>query len=119
MAEIDYKQLWLQTKTYLSNKLDYSKLTVAEKLSILLSRIVIVAVIMLFSVCILLHLSGALVDALTKTFDSSVYAYLIVAAIFLVVLLFVIIFKNQLIINPVTRFVTKLFIKPDEEEPAK
>ena len=42
-------------------------------------------------------------------------AHLIAAALLGVLLLVVFAFKKQLIVDPVTRFVSKLFLKPDDQ----
>ena len=41
---------------------------------------------------------------------------LIAAALLLLLLLVVLAFKKQLIVDPVTRFVSKLFLKPEDNE---
>ena len=115
MSELDYKQLWEQGKSYFKLQYDYSKLSVAEKLSILLSRVALVAVILLVCTCILFQLSGALVDALTYATGSAWIANLIVAGILLVLILVAIAFRMQLVVNPITRFITKLFYSSDNE----
>ena len=47
MAEVDYKSLFNQAKVFISSKYDYSKLTLAEKLSIILVQIAIFAIALL------------------------------------------------------------------------
>lgn len=116
MAEVDYKSLLNQAKVYLSSKYDYSKLTLAEKLSVLLSRIVIVSVALLIGFCIMLLLSGALVNVLSDATHNTTLAYVIVAGIWAIICLLFFAFKTTLIINPVTRFVTKLMFNPEEEQ---
>lgn len=115
MAEVDYKSLLNQAKAFLSSKYDYSKLTLAEKLSVLLARIVLVALALLIGFCIMLLLSGALVNVLSEATHNGTLAYVIVAGIWAIICLLVFAFKTSLIVNPVTRFVTKLMFNPEEE----
>ena len=61
MAEVDYKSLFNQAKVFISSKYDYSKLTLAEKLSILLVQIAFFAIALLIGFSILMFLSFALV----------------------------------------------------------
>ena len=114
MAEVDYKSLFNQAKVFISSKFDYSKLTLAEKLSIILVQIAIFALLIGFS--ILMFLSFALVNTLSKATDSPALSYLIVAGIWALICLLIFTFKTVLIVNPITRFVTKLmFINPQDE----
>ena len=70
---------------------EYSKLTLSEKLSILLSRGIIVLILIIFAACALFLLEWGLTHLLV------LYGY-----------------RKQLVINPVTRFVTKLLLNPEE-----
>lgn len=114
MTDLDYRMLWEQGKSYLKLRYDYSKLSVAEKLSILLSRVALVTVILLVCICILFQLSGALVNALALAMGSQWIANLIVAGTLLLLILVVVALRTQLIVNPITRFVTKLFYSSDD-----
>ena len=95
MIDNEYKQLWQQVKNHISLQLQYSKLTLAEKLTLLASRLI---------------LSGALIVALAAVVGETWIACLIVAAIYLVLLLLVFAYRHSLIIDPVTRFITKLLL---------
>ncbi len=112
MTDNDYTQLWQQVKDYIKLQVDYSKLTVAEKLTILLSRIILIVVALLLGASILLLLSAALVVALTGIVGETWVACLIVAAIYLLLLLIVFALKSHLITNPMARFISKLLINP-------
>lgn len=112
MAEVDYKSLFNQAKVFISSKFDYSKLTLAEKLSIILVQIAIFAIALLIGFSILMFLSFALVNTLSKATDSPALSYLIVAGIWALICLLIFTFKTVLIVNPITRFVTKLMFNP-------
>lgn len=116
MAEVDYKSLLNQAKAYMSLKYDYSKLTVAEKLSVFLSHVVLFTVIFLLGVGTLLFFSFALTSVLAEATKSTTLAHCIVAGIWALAGLVLYIFKTVLIVNPVTRLVTKLMFNPKEEE---
>lgn len=107
--DLDYKKLWTQLKRLVSLQYDYTKLTLAEKLTILLSRMVMVAIGLLIGTCVLYQLAAVLVIVLSHSTGNAVVAYLIVVAMLLVLLLLVGVFKTQLIVNPVSRFISKLF----------
>lgn len=116
MAEVDYKSLFNQAKVFISSKYDYSKLTIAEKLSILLVQIAIFAIALLIGFSILMFLSFALVNTLSKATDSPALSYLIVAGIWALICLLIFTFKTVLIVNPITRFLTKLMFNNPQDE---
>jgi ascorbate-specific PTS system EIIC-type component UlaA len=116
MNEVDYKKLFTEARKYFSLEWDYTKLTAVEKLAVLLSAAAFVAVVIIIGTFVLHHLFTALVGVLASALGCTWGAHLIAAAILLVLLLVVFAFKRQLIVDPVARFVSKLFLKPDDNE---
>ena len=116
MNEIDYKKLFNEARRYFSMEWDYTKLTAVEKLAVLLSAVAFVAVVIIIGTFILHYLFSALISILASAMGCAWCAHLIAAAILLVLLLVVFAFKKQLIVDPVARFVSKLFLKPEDNE---
>ena len=116
MNEIDYKKLFTEGRKFFSLEWDNTKLTAVEKLAILLSSIAFVAVVIIIAVFVLHHLFAALVGILSTALGCAWGAHLIAAGILLLLLLVAFAFKRQLIVDPVARFVSKLFLKPDDNE---
>ena len=116
MNEIDYKKLFTEARRYFSLEWDYTKLTAVEKMAVLLSAIAFVAVVIIICTFVLHHLFTALISVLASALGCTWGAHLIAAAILLIVLLVVFAFKRQLIIDPIARFVSKLFLKPEDNE---
>ena len=116
MNEIDYKKLFNEARKYFSLEWDYTKLTAVEKLAVLLSSIAFLAVVIILGTFALAYIFSALIDVLAVALGCTWGAQLIAAAILLVLLLVVFAFKKQLIVDPVARFVSKLFLKPDDNE---
>lgn len=111
--ELDsYKELWGEVKKYLSLKVDYVKLTAIEKLTVLLAAMTFVGVVIVLSACALFFLSAALVEWLDTVLTCKWLANLIVCGIVFLLLIIAFCFKKTLILNPVARFVTKLFLNP-------
>ena len=102
------QNIWKVAKRYGCLQFDYAKLTFAEKLVILFSGIAVAAVCFILASFLVLLLSFALIDVL-KEVMSSFWAYLIVSAIFVLMIGATILFRRQLIVNPISRFITKLF----------
>ena len=110
MAENKYEELWAELKKYLTLQIDYAKLTTVEKLLVLLSAIAMVAVMLILGACVLFYLSFAVVFMLSDAIGSTWGAYLIVSGIFLVLMLVVYALRQKLILDPVSRFLTRLFL---------
>ena len=60
--------------------------------------------------CVLFYLSFAVVFMLSDAIGSTWGAYLIVSGIFLVLMLVVYALRQKLILDPVSRFLTRLFL---------
>ena len=110
MAENKYQELWAELKKYLTLQIDYAKLTAVEKLVVLLSAIAMVAVMLILGACVLFYLSFAVVFMLSDAIGSTWGAYLIVSGIFMVLMLVVYALRQKLILDPVSRFLTRLFL---------
>lgn len=116
MNEIDYKKLISEARKYFSLEWDYTKLTAVEKMAVLLSSIAFVAVVIIIGTFALAYVFSALISVLATALGCTWGAQLIAAGILLLLLLVVFAFKRQLIVDPVARFVSKLFLKPEDNE---
>jgi len=114
MEENKYKQIIESLKQSAKIELEYSKLTLAEKLSILLSRGIIVLMFIIFAACALFLLEWGLTHWLVQLTGHLWVGVLVSLAILAVLLLVLYGYRKQLVINPVTRFVTKLMLNPED-----
>ncbi|MEG0012081.1 MAG: phage holin family protein [Muribaculaceae bacterium] len=108
----NYHKTWEEVKKYLTLQLEYSKLTAIEKLTIILSAMAVSAVALILGAGVLFYLSFALVHSIEEWIGSTVWAYLLVSLFFAIVLIFVFVLKKRLIIDPIARFLSKLFLDP-------
>lgn len=113
MEQTSIKELLTQAGRSLKQETDYAKLTAAEKLSVLLSWVIGVLVAVLLCGCVLYFLAAALYQWLIAALGSvwGATGIVIVAIILVAALIFG--YRKQLIVNPVTRFVTKLLLSPE------
>ena len=114
--ETDYKQLLADLRNHLSLEWDYGKLTAVEKLTVLLSGAAFVVVLIVIGAMMLFYLTSTLVAALERLLGSAWGANLIVVAILGCLMAAVVAFKRQLIIDPIARFVSRLFLTPDDND---
>ena len=115
MDDLDYKKLIEEGREYLSLEMKYGKLTAVEKLSVLLSAIAFVAVIVIIGAFALFYLVATLIHVLEPSVGMW-GANLIVAFGLLILIVVVVALKQKFIIDPITRFVTKLFLNANEDD---
>ena len=108
----EYKQIAAEIKRYITLQVDYSKLTVVEKMVVLLSTAAIAIIIGALAICVLFYLSLSLESYLTQVLGCQWGAYLIVATLYLLLMVVVIALRDKLIVNPIAKFLSKLFLNP-------
>lgn len=114
MEDVKIKELVETVKQNAKQEIEYSKLSLAEKLSVLIYRAIIVMVLVVFGACVLSLLLWALNRWMVALTGSMWLGVLISIAILLLLLLIIYGYRKQLLINPVTRFVTKLLLNPED-----
>jgi hypothetical protein len=114
MEDKKFKELIAELKESAKLEIQYSNLTLSEKLSVLLSQLIIVLVMILFGGCVLFMLLWGLTSWLVNVTGSIWVGVLVSVAVLVVLFLILYGFRKSLVINPVTRFVTKLLLKPEE-----
>ena len=113
----EIKEIVNQALTWLNLELEYVKLTAAEKLVILLSTIIIGAVIAILLLPVFIMFLFALVGVF-RLFMVAPLAYLTVGGIVLVFIFILFMMRKPLIINPLSRFMTKLFLDKNTHNPS-
>lgn len=108
------QKLYDNVKRLVMLHIDYARLTAAEKLTIILSTMAIYALVVMFSTLSLVFLTLGVGHLLATTIAPH-FAYLIVAGFYVVVLVLLMVFRKKLFINPIARFLSKLFLNPPEE----
>lgn len=98
-----------EIKTYLELNVENVKLTAAEKTVRLLSALALVGLIALFALLALLFLSIAIADFIAESLGSG-WAFSIITGFYVLLIVIVAVFRRGLIVNPVSRFITKLFL---------
>lgn len=101
--------LWQRIKQLVTLKFEYTRLTVAEKATVLFSMVALAIIMFFLCGAVVLFLSVALSHLLAESVGA-VWSSVIVAGIYLVVLLIVVAFRKQLIVNPISRFITRLLL---------
>ena len=114
----DIKDIFQQGFNWAKLEIEYVKLTTAEKLVVLLSTIIIGAIMAVLLLPVLIMFLFALVGVF-KLFMAPPLAYLTVGGIVLLVIFAIFLMRTPLIINPVARIITKLFLDKNTRNPSK
>lgn len=89
-------------KAYLTQRYDLLKLELLEKSSQILSVILSVIIVLVCALAVLIYLSSALISWLTIALNAG-WAYTIVCGIFILIIVFILLTKDKLFINPLIR----------------
>lgn len=106
-----YMSFFEQLKRLVSLYIYDIRLTTAEKLTVLLSAIAIFAIILVFTALFIVFASMAIAELL-ETVMAPFWAFMIVAFFFLLCGVLFFAFRIEIIINPISRFLSGLFIAP-------
>ena len=97
-----------QSKTWLRLELEYAKLTIAEKLTLLMSTLIIGFVCLLLGVVVLIMLAFSLAEAFRLIMDPAL-AYLSTAGVICLLLILLYLLRKPLLLNPIARLITRVF----------
>ncbi len=109
--------IFSQSINWAKLEVEYLKLTAAEKLIILLSTIIIGGILAVLLLPVFIIFLFALVDVF-KLIMAPALAYLTVGGIVLLIIFILFLMRKPLIVNPVARFVTKLFLDKHTHNPS-
>lgn len=104
----EIRSIFRQSKEWISLEVEYAKLTIAEKLTVLLSSLIIGFVCLLFGSVALVMLSMAVAEAF-KLILSPALAYVCTAGSVLVLVLLIYLLRNPLLLNPIAKLISKVF----------
>lgn len=112
----EIREIFSQSIDWAKLEIEYAKFTLAEKFTVLASALVIGAICLLLGivVLILLALAGA---ELFKLIMCPALAYLSAAGVICLLILVIYVFKRTLLLNPISKFITKLIFNHKNQEP--
>lgn len=97
-----------QSKTWVRLEVEYAKLTIAEKLTMLLTSLILGFVCLLLFTVVLIMLSFCIAELFKMILVPSL-AYLCTAGSILVFLLLLYLLRKPIILTPIARMITKIF----------
>lgn len=106
-----YRRIYDETRRLVNLEVENARLVLTEKLTLLFGRVTLVAVSFVLAVCVLIFLSMSISDLLLERFTPWV-TYLIVAVFYALLVTIVALFRRQLIIDPIARYISKVILDP-------
>lgn len=108
-ADNPYKRLWHQLLDYLKLNIEYARLTAAERVTMFITAAAVAVSVFVLGMIFLFFMSLALAHWLSAVM-SLAWAYALMSFVYLLMLGLLVIFRKPLIITPVARFVSRLFL---------
>ena len=102
---------WAEMKDTFKLNIDYAKLTAAEKMTVLFATVSI-ALIGFVLVSIIVFFFSLAVASWIAMGIGHVWAYFIICGFYVLVLVLAVVFRKQLIVNPIAGFISRLFFNP-------
>jgi magnesium-transporting ATPase (P-type) len=110
--------LFKEVKKYINLQGQYLKLELVEKLTILLSTLILVFVLGMLGIMALFYFSFMLVYALDSFTNSLIASYAIIGGGLLIIAFIIYKMRQTLIFQPMVNFLAKLFLYEDNEPKA-
>lgn len=103
------QQLFIEFKKYLELQKQYTKLEITEKLTVLLSTLILVLTVIILSMVALFYLSFTIAYMLTPYVGGVTTSFGIIACFHVLLIVLLISFRKTIIINPMLKFIAGLF----------
>ena len=107
-------KLLLEFKKYLELQKEFVKLDATEKMTVILSAVLIVTVLLLLGSIVLLFLTFALAYYLGDVLGSLSLGFGLISAFILLLTVIFYLNRNRMVIQPMTRFMTKLILTKED-----
>ena len=111
---INIGKLLLEFKKYLELQKEFVKLDATEKMTVILSAILIVTVLLLLGSIVLLFLTFALAYYLGDVLGSLSLGFGLISAFILLLTVIFYLNRNRMVIQPMARFMTKLILTKED-----
>ena len=109
------QQLYQQLKRYVNIQRDYVKLQLVEKLTVLISTLLLVLILIVLGIIALFYLSFTFAYILEPLVGSLTGSFAIITCLIILIIL-IACFRKRLIIHPLVNFLDNLFLNDEDPE---
>jgi hypothetical protein len=113
-SQDEFGKLYDELKNYVDLQTEYVKVAFVEKLTILLSAFFIISLTLALAFGALFYFCFSLVHIIESFTGTEATAFALVALCYVALIVVVVAFRKKLIINPIVRFLSKLFLNSNE-----
>ena len=107
------QQLFVELKKYAELQKDYVKLHLVEKLTILVSSLILVLVLVILGIIALFYHSFTLPYVLSPHVGGLMVSYGIITGCIILLIILIIFFRKRLIMQPMVNFLANLLLNDD------
>ena len=107
------QQLFVELKKYAELQKDYVKLHLVEKLTILVSSLILVLVLVILGIIALFYLSFTLAYVLAPHVGGLMVSYGIITGCIILLIILIIFFRKRLIMQPMVNFLANVLLNDD------
>lgn len=105
-----FQQLYSDVKKYIELQTEYVKVEFVEKLTILLSTLLIIAVVLVLAITGLFYLFFALAYAFEPILGSLAMSFGIISGLYIILIFLFYLLRKRLVINPLVKLLSNLFL---------
>jgi len=106
----NFQQLYNDVKKYVELQTEYVKVEFVEKLTILLSTLLIIALILILVMAALFYLFFSIAYALEPVLGSLALSFGVISGIYVLLIAVLFLLRKRIIINPLAKFLSNLFL---------
>lgn len=112
-SENSYNKIFAEVKKLCALEIENARLLLTEKLTLLVAKIMLTAVVFVLCTAAMIFISMALADYLLRTLTPAA-TYSIVGLFYIVAAVLIALFRKSLIVDPVARYVSRVVLDPPE-----
>ena len=110
------QDLLAECKKYMELQKDYLKLDLVEKLTILISTLILICVLIVLGMTALFYFSFMLVYTIDSFVNNIIASYAIISGCILLLGIAIYIFRQKIIFQPMVNFLARLFLEDKDKE---
>jgi hypothetical protein len=110
----NFQQLYDDVKKYVLLQTEYVKVEFVEKLTILLSTLLVIGLIIVLVIIALFYLFFSIAYAVEPLVGSLSMSFGIISVVYAVLIVFLVLLRKRLVVSPLARFLTDLFLTKNQ-----
>ena len=110
------QQLFSESKKYLELQTEYAKLELTEKLTILLSTLILVLVLIILGMVALFYFSFTIAYVLAPHIGGLMNSFALITLFLLILMAVVYRYRQKIIVEPMVKFLANLFLRNNPQQ---